>query len=139
MSASVRLSVGVYAPRDDASASLHPPMRERDHAAKDRGPHVQLDLLSHAKVRVEQVRETVAAARPGFDDELDRPRARMRPELDLTCLQMALQRGEPKRVSVDRDDPNRTVPRAGHADYVLVADAELTLLAPDLLEPGQLG
>src|SRR5689334_9117036 len=76
-------------PLDEAAAG------EVDDPLEGRNPHVQLDLLAHPQVVVEQVGEAVAAARPALDLEDDLPVLLEGPELDLARLEVARHRHEP--------------------------------------------
>jgi hypothetical protein len=58
---------------------------------------VQLDLLGEAQVGVEQVREAVAAARPGFNYEVESAVAVLCPELYLPRFEMPHEGRQAKR------------------------------------------
>src|SRR5215217_9414887 len=87
----------VHAARLDLDAAGDAPARGTHDALEQGRPHVQLDLLGHPHAVVEQVGETIAAARPRLDVE-DEPIALAgRGELDLAGLEMAVERCEAKR------------------------------------------
>jgi hypothetical protein len=117
----------------DLDASRQAPAGQVRHPLEHRGPHVQLDLLAHTKVVVQQVRETVARARPRFDAELEQL-ARVRREADLARLEMTVERDEAERARRALDHAHGPVPRPRHAHHVLVADREPALLAQHLVE-----
>ena len=73
---------------------------------------------------VEQVRQPVAAAAHDSISNLSSPSLGERAELDLPGLEMAGERDEPKRRRRHLDHADRPVPRPGHADDELVADAQ---------------
>jgi hypothetical protein len=64
---------------------------------------VQLDLLRHAQAVIEQVRQTVAAAGPRLDLELEPITAAADAKSDLACLQVTLQRHQAERARRDLD------------------------------------
>src|SRR5215211_9125593 len=67
---SARIDV-VDATGADLDAAVQAPPGELGDPLQHRGPHVQLDLLAHAQVLVEEVRQPVARARPRLDAELE--------------------------------------------------------------------
>src|SRR3954466_16351661 len=110
------------------------------HDALEHGrPHVQLDLLGHPHAVVEQVRETIAAARPRLDVEDESIALAGRGELDLAGLEMAVERCEAKGRRLAVDDADGAVPGSRHAHHELVAEGHAPLLAADLLEARALG
>ncbi len=134
----VRRVIDLHTPREDRQRPVAVPLGERDDALEHRRPHVQLHLLGEAQVRVQEVRQPVAAARPRLDRELQRSVAAASAELDLTGLEMARQRREAKRCRRPVDDAHRSVPRPRHPHDVLVADAHLALVALQLLKRREL-
>src|SRR4051794_11950018 len=105
---------------------------DRDDALEERCPHVELDLLRHPHPVVEQVREPVGASRPRLDREEEVLTAALGRELDLAGLEMTVERGEPKRGRGDLHHAHGPVPRAGHADHVLVAGSQRLLVSSHL-------
>src|SRR5918994_180580 len=107
-SAAGSAGIDVHAARPDLDAAGQPAAGELGRALEDGGPHVQLDLLAHAQVVVEQVREPVARARPRLDAELEQLPARRR-ELDLAGLEVPLERDEAERAEAALDDAHGSV------------------------------
>src|SRR5829696_2328698 len=83
-------------PRIDAEAARAPSPRYLYDAFEKRCPHVELDLLRDPKAVIQELGEAIAAPRPRLDAKLEQLAVR-RPKLDLTGLQMAGERDEPKR------------------------------------------
>src|SRR5919199_632415 len=73
--------------RADLDAAGEPPLGELRDPLEDRRPHVQLDLLAHAQVVVQEVGEPVARPRPRLDAELPGRGA----EADLPRLEVAVE------------------------------------------------
>ncbi len=116
---------GLDPARGDDDSAFHPASRELDYALEDRGPHVQLDLLGQPQVRVHEVREAVAAARPGLDREFESAMVGARAELDLPGLEMTPQAWPGGSfVGLDGDHAHGPVPGPRHPNYVLVAQRE---------------
>ena len=59
-------------------------------------PHVELDLLGQPQVVIKQIRQPVARSRLGLDLEARGVAVGLGTELDLACLQVTVQRGEPE-------------------------------------------
>src|SRR5918992_92882 len=104
----------------DAQAAVALAARQRDHPLEERRPHVELDLLGHPKPVVQEVRQTVAAARPGLDPEPQPPVLAVGAEDDLARLEVARQRGEAEAGGSALHHPHGAVPDALD---LLVADA----------------
>src|SRR3954471_9615358 len=133
-----RRSTRIHAPRPDLDPARQPSVGELRHALEHRRPHVQLDLLAHAQVVVQKVREPVAGPCPRLDPELQQRPIVPRRELDLAGFEVALQRREAKRRRRPLDHANRAVPRPRHAYDVLVADRHRALGAEHLVEAREL-
>src|SRR5215210_1137445 len=128
----------LHAPRMDLEEAVAAAVGELDHLLEERCPHVELDLLGHTQVPVEEIGEAVAAARPRLDGEGEPVALARGAELDLAGLEVPGERDEAEGARRDLDDAHRAVPRPRHAHYVLVADAQRAVLAADLVESREL-
>ena len=99
---------------------------------------MQLDLLGHPQVLVEQAAEAVAAGRPGLDLEDQHAVVLAGAELDLTGLEVPAEGGQAERRRAHLHRADRPVPGPGHADHVLVAGAHPAGLAAGLDEGREL-
>ena len=126
--------------RVDLDPAGEAPARGPRDPLDERGPHVQLDLLGHAQVVVEQVREAVAAAGPRLDLEAQPPSgAGSGAELDLARLEMAGERREAERARRDRRRRARGRPTARASARRTRRRRASPRPARDLLEDGELG
>lgn len=63
----------VHAPGVDVDPVLEPASGAPGHLLDDRGPHVELDLLGHPQMVVQERREPITGPRPRLDLEHDDP------------------------------------------------------------------
>src|SRR3954465_15698716 len=90
-------STGIHAPGPDLDAACQAATGELGDALEHRRPHMQLDLLAHAQVLVQQIRQPVARSRPRLDAELRHRPVVARSELDLAGLEVSVQGREAER------------------------------------------
>jgi hypothetical protein len=131
--------VGFDAPRVGLDPPVETPPGQLGHPLQDRGPHVELDLLGHAQVLVQELGQPVAAARPRLDGEDEATAVvALGPELDLTRLQVAVEGGKSEGGRRPGHHPHRPVPWPRHAHHELVADLHAVAGAGGLGEAGEL-
>src|SRR5215211_4274420 len=130
---------GVLDPaRVDLEQAVTATLGQVDHPLEERRPHVELHLLGHAQVPIEEIGEPVAAARPRLDREREPVALARGAELDLPGLEVARERCEAEGGRRDLDDADGPVPWPRHAHDVLVADGHRALVALDLVERREL-